>query len=105
MTADEYWDGDNALPKYYREAYRMKQEQVNHEAWFYGMYVYDALVSAMSHLSSKKSDHKSYAEKPYSFKPEDIKKDNEAKKIEAEARAEVWMKTWVSATQKMFKDK
>jgi hypothetical protein len=105
MTSDEYWNGDSKLPKYYRESHKMKQEQKNHEAWLNGLYVYDALVSAMSHLSSKKSEHRNYADKPYSFNSENIEKDKEAKKLEAEAQAEVWLKSWVAATQKMFKDK
>lgn len=102
MSCADYWDGDNDLPKYYRQAYKMRQEQLNHEAWLQGLYVYDAVISAMTHLNSKKSSHKSYAEKPYSFDPE---KDKENKEIEAQAQAEMWMKTWVAATQKQFKDK
>lgn len=102
MTYAEYWHGDAAAPKYYLEAYKKKQEQVNHEAWLYGMYVYDAVTSAMSLLNTDKSKHTKYAEKPYSFTPDEIEKDNENKVIEAQAQAEVWMKSWVSATQKMF---
>ena len=103
MSSAEYWDGDNMLPKYYRQAEKMRQEQTNHNAWLHGLYVYDAVTSAMTHLSSKKSDHKSYAEKPYSFTPQ-TEEITEEKRIEAEAQAEVWLKSWVSATQKMFKE-
>ena len=104
MSYTEYWDGDSDATKYYREAYKMKQEQTNHDAWLHGLYVYDAVVSAMTHLNSKKDTHRSYAEKPYSFSAE--KEENEeSKKLEAEAQAEVWLKSWAAATQKMFKEK
>lgn len=105
MSSAEYWDGDNDLPRYYRKAYKMKQEQINREAWMHGLYVYDAVVSAMSHLSQNKNSHKNYAAEPYSFTQEDIDREDERKVVEAEARAEVWMKSWVSATQGMFKNK
>lgn len=99
MTSAEYWEGDNDLPKAYRKAFKLRQENKNYEAWLNGMYVYDAVVSAMSHLSEKKSNHKNYAEKPYDFTP----RKEEEKVEEAQAQAEVWLKSWVSATQKMFK--
>lgn len=102
MSYTEYWDGDSDAPKYYRKAYKAKQEQTNHDAWLHGLYVYDAVISAMTHLNSKESSHKSYAEKPYSF---DVEKNEDIKKREAEAQAEVWMKSWAAATHKMFKDK
>lgn len=105
MSSTEYWDGDNDLPRYFRKAFKMKQEQTNREAWMHGLYVYDAVVSAMSHLNQNKSSHKNYAPEPYSFTKEDIERENEQKVAEAEARAEVWMKSWVSATQGMFKNK
>ena len=102
MTATEYWHGDAMLPKYYREAHRLRQENANHEAWLNGLYTFDALMSALSHLNSKQSSHRNYAEKPYSFNRSE--ENTAEKKIEAEAQAEVWMKSWVTATQKMFKD-
>lgn len=100
MSSEEYWEGDPSLPQYFLKAYKMRQEQLNHEAWLHGLYVYDAMISAMTHLSDKKSDHKDYATKPYSFE-----KSNEEELQEkelAEAQAEVWMKSWVSATQRQF---
>lgn len=100
MSSAEYWDGDNDLPPFFRKAFKMRQENVNHEAWLHGLYVYDAIVSAMSHMNKNKSDHKNYAEKPYDFTPK-----KEEKVIEAQAQAEVWLKSWVSATQKMFENK
>ncbi len=105
MSYDEYWRGDNMAPKHYREAYKKKQEQANHEAWLHGLYIYDAVMSALSHMNPNKSSHSKYAEKPYSFTPDELEKDKENKVVEAQAQAEVWMKSWVSATQKMFKSK
>lgn len=98
MSYEEYWDGDSDIPKYCLKAFKMRQENANHEAWLHGLYVYDALVSAMSHMSDKQSNHKTYAEKPYDFKP----RKEEENVVEAQARAEVWLKSWVAATQKMF---
>lgn len=105
MSSEEYWNGDAERTIAYRKAFKMKQESANHEAWLHGLYVYDAVMSALTHLSDKKSSHQTYTVKPYSFTPDEVEKERENKKIEAEAQAEVWMKSWVSATQKMFKDK
>ena len=100
MSSAEYWDGDNALPAMFRKAYRMRQEQTNYSAWLNGLYVYDAVCSAMSLLNSNKSTHKPYASKPYSFGKDETAEAE--RKAEAEAQAEVWMKSWVAATKKMF---
>lgn len=103
MSSAEYWDGDADLPRYFRKAFQMRQERVNTEAWLQGLYFYDATMSAMTHLSSNKNSHKNYATKPYAFTPEQNEKAEEEKVIEAQAQAEVWMKSWASATQKHFK--
>ena len=102
MSAREYWEGDASLPRYFRRAFKMRQERENEKAWLYGMYVYDATISALTHLSTNKRDHKSYAVKPYSFTPEEVEEEREEKVIEAQAQAEVWMKSWAAATQKQF---
>lgn len=103
MSSAEYWDGDSDLPRYFRKAFKMKQEHENYAAWLHGLYVYDATISALTHLDKNKKNHKNYAVKPYSFTAEEAEKEREEKVEEAQAQAEVWMKSWVSATQKHFK--
>lgn len=103
MSSEEYWNGDPTLTRGFREAFKIKQENVNREAWLNGLYFYDAVTSAMTRLNKDKSSHKDYAAKPYSFTSEEIKEEKKNKVLEAEAQAEVWMKSWVSATQRMFK--
>ena len=103
MTAEEYWCGDPSLTRGFRKAYEMKQKQMDEEAWLHGLYFYDALCSVMSCFNTKSDSHKEYATKPYSSVEKEV--DEDSKKKEAEAQAEVWMKSWASATQKAFKDK
>lgn len=43
MPGAEYWDGDAAFAKSWREADRLRQERENTMAWMQGMYVYDAI--------------------------------------------------------------
>lgn len=103
MTAAEYWEGDPSLPRAFRSMDKQMQERTNREAWLHGLYVYDAVSAALTHLSPKKEARQAYTSKPYSFTLDE--KAEEEKVIEAEAQAEVWMKSWASATQKMFDKK
>lgn len=99
MTYDQYWDGTPELTRFFRKAHEMKIKQKNEEAWLQGLYYYDALCSALSHFGE---NPKEYTNKPYS--PETNKENEEARRLEAEAQAEVWLNSWVSTTQRMFKD-
>lgn len=103
MSSAEYWEGDSSLPRYFRKAFKMRQDRENERAWLHGLYVYDAVISAMTHLNSNKNSHKSYASKPYSFGSEEAEQEKQEKVVEAQAQAEVWLKSWASATQKQFK--
>lgn len=81
----------------------MKQKRENEKAWLHGLYVFDATISALTRLSPNKSSHKNYAAKPYASTAEEREAEDELKVAEAQAQAEVWMKSWASATQKQFK--
>ncbi len=43
MTAEQYWDGDCELVKYYRKAAKIRQDLKNQDAWLLGMYIYQAI--------------------------------------------------------------
>lgn len=67
MSPDEYWNGDPALAKWYRKAYRLKNEQINREAWLHGLYVYNAVCSASPLFNpyAKRAKAKAYPSSPY----------------------------------------
>lgn len=63
MTPKQYWEGDNALPFFYKKAYELKQESAikeqNYFAWLQGMYYMEAIAACLS-----KNAH--YPKEPYS---------------------------------------
>ena len=67
MSYHDYWDGDNCMTKYYREAEEIKLERRNSEMWLQAGYIYEVLldVSPMFNPLSKKN-------KPYPFRSEPI---------------------------------
>ena len=102
MSSAEYWEGDPSLPRYFRKAYKMRQERENEQAWLHGLYVYDAVISALTHLSKEKKDHKDYTSRPYGYDEPEPEEPDEREVELAQAQAEVWMKSWAAATQKQF---
>lgn len=56
MTYSEYWDGDNELPKYYREKHKIEIQSKNFEAWLQGYYFYESLLSAAPVLNALMKD-------------------------------------------------
>lgn len=48
MTASEYWDGESFLAPAYKKAYEMSLVKENRQAWLFGAYVREAVISAIS---------------------------------------------------------
>ena len=91
MSPAEYWDGDNSLPRYYREADRLKQERKNQFAWLQGLYVYNAFGAVVSQMFPEKgSSGRTYIDKPIDFSKKDVEPADQNEDKEAEL-AEVWM--------------
>ena len=105
MSFAEYWEGDPLLAQYYRKAYRIKQEEINNNAWLQGMYVYDAMSTALHNalrgFSKQKSPAKDYATQPYDFKGKAKNEAEKAKEVEVEQeKALAWMENFVRINQK-----
>ena len=90
MSFAEYWEGDSSLAQYYRKAYRIKQDEINNNAWLQGMYIYDAVSTALHNalrgMGKTKPPAKDYARQPYEF-------NNKAKTEQEKAAA--WMENFV----------
>jgi hypothetical protein len=67
MSYHDYWDGDNCMTKYYREAEERRKERRNSELWLQAAYIYEALLDASPVFNplSKKN-------KPFPFRSEPI---------------------------------
>lgn len=102
MSSAEYWSGDPSLVRYYRKAYEMKQEEINNTAWLQGLYIYDAVSTAVHNaLRDKNTKAMKYAEQPYDFKNREKTEFEKAKEVEAEQeKALAWMENFVRINSK-----
>jgi hypothetical protein len=103
MSSAEYWEGDCSLTRYYRKAYKLKQEEINNNAWLQGLYIYDAVTTALHNaLRGKNTKAREYAKQPYNYEKNEEKSEYEkAKEVEIEQqKAYAWMENFVRINQK-----
>ena len=84
MSYEDFWYGEPEMPRFFRKAYRLKQEHENNQAWLQGAYVYDAIcaVSPVLHAFAKKGTKvQPYLKKPYSMRGEKEKQGESADQI------------------------
>jgi hypothetical protein len=104
MSYAEYWEGDPKLAQYYRKAHLIKQEEINNNAWLQGMYIYDAVSTALHNalrgMGKTKPPPKDYAKQPYEFKNKVKTEAEKAKEVEIEQeKAAAWMENFVRVNQ------
>ena len=100
MSYAEYWEGDPKLTQYYRKAYRIKQEEINNTAWLQGLYIYDAISTALHNalrgFGKQKPPAKDYAKQPYDFHNKVKTEAEKAREVEIEQeKAAAWMENFV----------
>ena len=104
MSYAEYWTGDSTLVRAFRKAYQIKQEEINNTAWLQGLYIYDAVSTALHNalrgMGKNKPPAKDYAKKPYEFKNKVKTEAEKAKEVEIEQqKAAAWMENFVRVNQ------
>ncbi len=104
MSYAEYWTKDSSLVRYYRKAYEIRQEEINNNAWLQGLYIYDAVSTALHNsmrgFSKTKPPAQEYTKKPYDFKNREKTDAEKAKEVEIEQRkAAAWMSNFVKMNQ------
>ena len=105
MTAEQYWDGDCTLTKYYRKADEIRKERRNEELWLQGMYIYEALcdVSPVLHAFAKKGAKPiPYSDKPYVISEKQHRRVEEEKARKIAEKGKRMMEAWMAATNKRF---
>ena len=70
MSYEQYWDEPPQLAVAYREAFRLKRELENEQAWLQGLYIYDAFAVCLVNAFSKRGASKqNYLERPIDIHP------------------------------------
>lgn len=104
MSLTEYFDGDSLLAKYFRQAYRIKQEECDYNAWLQGIYIYKALDCALYNnppLMKRGREPRQYFDEPFmqAKKEKDhvLTEEQQAlEREEQEARMAVWLNNFVN---------
>ena len=102
MSSAEYWEGDCSLTRYYREAYKIKQDEMNNNAWLQGLYIYDAISTALHNaFRDEDTEAREYANQPYNFGNKEKSELEKAKEVEIEQqKAAAWMDNFVKINKK-----
>ncbi len=108
MSYAEYWAGDPLLARAYRKAYKIKQEEINNTAWLQGLYIYDAVSTALHNalrgMGKNKTPAQNYAKKPYEFYKREKTEAEKAREVEIEQqKAAAWMENFVRINQRQTK--
>ena len=104
MTSEEFWYDDPRLAKAYREAQILKTELMNQEAWIHGLYVYDAVATAINNsFGGKGTKKQKYLEKPIELNPP--KQTPEEAKRKVISTLDAWKEAWDKTHQSTNGDK
>lgn len=105
MTAEQYWDDDPSLARYYRKADEMRNERRNQELWLQGMYIYEALCDVapvLQAFAKKGTKVRPYPSAPYAItdKARERERENDARKMSDKGKR--YMQAIMTATNKRF---
>ena len=99
MSADDFWNGDPTLAKYYRRADEIRKERENERLWLQGMYVYEAIsdLAPILHAFAKRGTHaKPYPSEPYSLTRKERKEADERKAKQVYDKGMRMMEYWMN---------
>ena len=106
MTAEQYWDGDPSLAKYYRKSDDLRRKRRNEELWLQGMYIYEALcdVSPVLHSFARKGTKPlPYPDHPYAITNRDREEEHKLREKREREQAKRYMEAKMATINKLFK--
>ena len=104
MTYDLFWRDDPEIVKYYRKYADIKRDQANHDAWWFGLYTYAAIVRASGAFNffAKERHPDDYIDKPLDLNQE--QKTEEEKKAEAEEKINKGLQAFLAMASRANKN-
>ena len=107
MSYDQYWNGDNEMPRMYRMAFLQRMEHENQMAWLQGMYVYQAIGALAPALKAFAKGHAAkYVAEPFDLKLTGTPKvEREKKEKKTNAKAIAYLSVWADNVNKKMEEK
>ena len=105
MSAEQYWDGDPALTKYYRKADELNRQRRNEELWLQGMYIYEALCAVspvMNAFASKGTKPRPYTDHPYALTKREREFERKMREKREREKARRYMEAKMAEINKRF---
>ena len=103
MTAEQFWDGDPYLAKYYRQADEIKVERKNQELWLQGLYVYEAICDVapiLQAMAKKGTKARPYPEQPYAITEKQRKREAEEREKKIALKGKRMMEMFMRQSNK-----
>ena len=108
MTAEQFWDGDPTLTKYYRRADEIRNDRKNQELWLQGLYFYEALCDVapiLQAMAKKGTKARPYPEKPYSISERQRRLEKEEQERRVADKGRMFMERLMQQNNAKFKGK
>ena len=98
MTYNEYWYGDPLMVRAFYKAEELRQENMDRQAWFNGLYFMSALNATVGNIGNKGTLNE-YPKEPVSDtnRREKAQLNTERKKEQEAVWAKAWMTQFVEA--------
>ena len=108
MSPEQYWDGDPALAKYYRQADELKRKRRNEELWLQGLYIYEALCDVapiLQAFAKKGTKPLPYTDHPYSLTTQEREDEKKRQEERDREKAKRYMEAQMAKLNKRFESK
>ncbi|MBO5032393.1 MAG: hypothetical protein J6D08_11000 [Lachnospiraceae bacterium] len=107
MSYQDYWDGDNLMPKFYRQKHEYDKERMNYELWLQGAYLYEAVLDAAPALNplSKKNKPFPYRSTPIPITEGESKYKKEMEKKKKLENGKQAMRAMMANFNRQFQEK
>lgn len=104
MTLSEYWHGSAELPKYYREADKIRLRKKNQELWLEGLYYYNALMSVAPVLVpfAKNPKPQSYMDFPVPLTKEEAERQEKERRLQKEKLFKEQVLAWAEGINRRY---
>lgn len=98
MTYEQYWCDDPLMVRAFYKAEKMRQMQMDNQAWLAGLYVKNALESTVCNmLSGKTAEKAKYPSQPFMYEQEEKEHDGAEREKQESAQAKLYMYNMVRA--------